>query len=298
MEEAKAHVAKAKVHYDLGEYEQAAEEYIQVYRIKPIPAILFNIAQAWRQAGKYDKARQFYRSYLREVQDPKVQATVKKALREIDELIAKEEKTRNAGPNGVTDPPPGSLTGPAAPPTSARPAEKPPVVVKVEPKPAEPKPAEKPVVVIEAKQVPPPAPAPAEKPAVTVATAKPPPASQPAAEKPAPAQPPQLAAKPAAPPAATNPERPAPKSEASGAGSHVLGYALGGAGLALLGGGALFSVQAARADNELTAGPHTRADADALIDTSKSKHLLGAVLLGAGVLAVAGAAAAFVLSGD
>ena len=57
MEEAKAHVARAKVHYDLGEYEQAAEEYILVYRIKPIPAILFNVAQSYRQAGKYEKAR-------------------------------------------------------------------------------------------------------------------------------------------------------------------------------------------------------------------------------------------------
>lgn len=170
-------------------------------------------------------------------------------------------------------------------------------VAKVEPKAAEPKPTEpKPVVkavVIEVKL----APAPAEKPAVTVATAKPPSGAAAPPVQPAPAQPAPAAAKPSAPPAATSPERPLPKS-GGGGGSHVLSYALGGAGLALLGGGALFSVQAARADNELTAGSHTRADADALIDTSKSKHLLGAVLLGAGILSVAGAAAAFVLSGD
>lgn len=30
LEDARAHVGKAKVHYDLGEYEQAADEYILV----------------------------------------------------------------------------------------------------------------------------------------------------------------------------------------------------------------------------------------------------------------------------
>src|SRR5919205_4591531 len=69
IEEAKAHAARAKVHYDLGEYDKAAEEYIQVYRIRPLPALLYNIAQSYRQAGQYEKAKQFYRSYLPESKD-------------------------------------------------------------------------------------------------------------------------------------------------------------------------------------------------------------------------------------
>jgi len=59
LEKAKQHAARAKVHYDLGEYQQAAREYILVYRIKPLPALLYNIAQSYRQAGQYEMARQF-----------------------------------------------------------------------------------------------------------------------------------------------------------------------------------------------------------------------------------------------
>src|SRR5919199_3945057 len=109
LEEARQHAAKAKVHYDLGEFEKAAEEYILVYRLKPLPALLFNIAQSYRQAGQYEKAKQFYRSYLRENPDAETTAAVKKALQEIDELLAKEKKTKEAPPSGVRDAPPADI---------------------------------------------------------------------------------------------------------------------------------------------------------------------------------------------
>ena len=104
IEEARQHVAKAKVHYDLGEYEQAAEEYIIVYRLKPVPAILFNVAQAYRQAGRYDKARQFYKSYLREAPTAANKAQIEQNIREMDDLIAKEKRAKEAAPVGVKEP--------------------------------------------------------------------------------------------------------------------------------------------------------------------------------------------------
>jgi tetratricopeptide (TPR) repeat protein len=113
IEQAKAHAARAKVHYDLGEYEKAAEEYIQVYRIKPLPPLLYNIAQSYRQAGQYEKARQFYKSYLREAKDAPNRGAIEKAIRELDELLAKEQKAKNAPPKGVAQTP--SVSGAAAP---------------------------------------------------------------------------------------------------------------------------------------------------------------------------------------
>ena len=102
LEEARVHAQKAKVHYDLGEYQQAAEEYIAVYRIKATPQLLFNIAQAYRQASQYEKAKQFYRAYLRESGGAvKNKAAVDRAIKEIDELLAKEKKTRDAPPTGI-----------------------------------------------------------------------------------------------------------------------------------------------------------------------------------------------------
>src|SRR5207253_10403699 len=95
--------------YDLGEFKEAADEYIIVYRLRPIPALLFNIAQAYRQGGLYDKARQFYRSYLRESPEAKNRATIEQSIREMDELLAREKKTREGKPDGVKDPPDTSL---------------------------------------------------------------------------------------------------------------------------------------------------------------------------------------------
>src|SRR3954469_10691246 len=98
LEQARLHAAQAKVHYDLGEFEKAAEEYILVYRLRPLPALLFNIAQSYRQAGQYEKAKQFYKAYLRENPDPKTSSSVKKALKEIDELLEKEKQAKNGPP--------------------------------------------------------------------------------------------------------------------------------------------------------------------------------------------------------
>jgi tetratricopeptide (TPR) repeat protein len=122
LEQARQHAAQAKVHYDLGEFGKAAEEYILVYRIRPLPALLFNIAQSYRQAGEYDKARQFYESYLRENPEAESSAQVKKALKEIDELQAKERRAKIIPPTGVKQPPDTSLpiqSGAQAPPKAA-----------------------------------------------------------------------------------------------------------------------------------------------------------------------------------
>src|SRR5437660_9939145 len=98
LEEARQHVAKAKVHYDLGEFKEAADEYIIVYRLRPIAALLFNIAQAYRQGGLYDKARQFYKRYLRESPDAKKRASIEQAIRELDDLLARGTRTVHAPP--------------------------------------------------------------------------------------------------------------------------------------------------------------------------------------------------------
>ena len=121
LEQARQHAAQAKVHYDLGEFDKAAEEYILVYRVRPLPALLFNIAQSYRQAGQYEKAKQFYQAYLRENPDAKTSAAVKKALKEIEELQEKERQAKNGPPQGVKQPPEGSLpmkpSATATPPT-------------------------------------------------------------------------------------------------------------------------------------------------------------------------------------
>jgi tetratricopeptide (TPR) repeat protein len=259
LEEARQHAAKAKVHYDLGEFEKAAEEYILVYRLRPLPALLFNIAQSYRQGGQYDKAKQFYRAYLRENPDSQTTAAVKKALKEIDELLAKEKKTREAPPSGVRDAPPSEVAGRGqlvAPPAAARATQTPPAVVTNIPT----------------------AQTPSSQPVATPAVSQPTPGAAPASALPAPTL------------TTTTAARAEPSSS-----RRTWTYALAGASVAMLGGGAIFAIKARNVDNELTSGPHTTATADDLMSQSKSAHTVSALLLGAGLAAGIGAGVLYFL---
>jgi tetratricopeptide (TPR) repeat protein len=242
LEEARQHVARAKVHYDLGEFKEAADEYILVYRLRPIAALLFNIAQAYRQGGLYDKARQFYKSYLREAPEAKNRAIIEQDIRQMDELIAKDKRARESPPTGVKEPAEAALPLSAkAHPDKAGPQPAPTTVVEA-PKPAEPakasalpKPGEasapKPEAIAAAKPVPNPArtePAPAVAPKPeTVAAAKL--APNPARTEPAPA----AARGPAA--AFKAPLTPAPLER-----QRTWTWVAAGASVVALGGGAAF----------------------------------------------------------
>jgi tetratricopeptide (TPR) repeat protein len=274
LEQARQHAAKAKVHYDLGEYEKAAEEYIIVYRLRPLPALLFNIAQSYRQAGQYDKAKQFYQSYLRENPDPETTAQVKKALKEIDELQAKEKTAKNGPPTGVKQPPDASLpikpgaaagvagaavaggaagaasTGAGAAPTAGgassagtagQSATQPSGSAKM----------------AKAAQAPQAVPAAAVTPMTTTTTTAP--------------------------------------TASKDSGMRTAAWIAGGTAVALLGGGALFTAKAASTDSTLNNGGHTRAEADDLISQSNSQHKMGAILLGTGLVAAGTCAVLFFL---
>ena len=257
LEEARKHAAQAKVHYDLGEFEKAAEEYIQVYRLRPLPALLFNIAQSYRQAGQYEKAKQFYRAYLRENPDAKESGAVKTALREIDELLAKEKRAKEAPPTGVRPPPEmagrGTAGTTAPPPPTAAPS--------------------------------------GAQPAQPATSAQTPPSSQAVPAGPAVVQP-----RPAPAPPSALPEAEVTTSRGTPFFTRrTWTYALAGTSVAMLAGGAIFMVKAKNADNELQAHPHTTAAADDLMSQSKSAHTISAVLFAAGLASAAGAGVLYFL---
>jgi tetratricopeptide (TPR) repeat protein len=252
LEEARQHAAKAKVHYDLGEFEKAAEEYILVYRLRPLPALLFNIAQSYRQAGQHEKAKQFYKAYLRENPDSQTSAAVKKALKEIDELLAKERKTREAPPSGIRETPSEVASRP-----SAMPAGTPQAAIATPP----------PVIVAQAA-----------------------PATTAAAPQAVPAGPAVLQPRAGAAPSAALPVSSAiAMREAPSSSRRTWTYALAGVSAVMLSGGAIFAMKAKNVDNELLSGPHSTAAADDLLAQSKSAHGVSALFLLAGVASAAGA---------
>src|SRR5258708_2740636 len=62
---ARLHFKKAGKLYDLGRYLDAAREYEAAYEAKDDPALLYNVAQAYRLGGDNPNAARAYKSFLR-----------------------------------------------------------------------------------------------------------------------------------------------------------------------------------------------------------------------------------------
>ncbi len=262
LEEARQHAAKAKVHYDLGEFEKAAEEYILVYRLRPLPALLFNIAQSYRQGGQYEKARQFYKAYLREANDTKNKSAIEKAIREIDELLAKEKRAREVPPKGVAQAPP--VSGGAGPSVASIPA--PPLATQGPERVAVADPARPSGVV----------------PALSAGGA-----SSAAQTGPAPVRPPVPT------------EAASTSLQPSRGRSRTYAYISAGAAAVFVGAGLAFASKASKYEDELNARPHPQATIDDLSSSAKSSRTLAAICLGAGVAAAVGAGLLYFLpTGD
>src|SRR5579883_1997628 len=91
-------------HYNLGEYNDAVNDFREAYRHKQDPAFLFKIGQSYRQLGDPEKAAQSYRAYLRESKeiDPKKRAAVEKFI--ADAEAAMQQKQANQPPTNVEQP--------------------------------------------------------------------------------------------------------------------------------------------------------------------------------------------------
>jgi tetratricopeptide (TPR) repeat protein len=61
---ARDHFKKGTKAYDLGRYLEAAHEYEAAYELKDDPALLFNIAQAYRLGGDSVDAIRAYKSFV------------------------------------------------------------------------------------------------------------------------------------------------------------------------------------------------------------------------------------------
>src|SRR5579872_4509216 len=62
--QAREHFRAAEIDFNLGKFTEALASYQAAYQAKPLPAFMFNIAQCYRNMGKYERARFFYRRYL------------------------------------------------------------------------------------------------------------------------------------------------------------------------------------------------------------------------------------------
>jgi tetratricopeptide (TPR) repeat protein len=65
-DEARAFYDRGIIEYRLGRYDAAIEDFRRAYERKPVPPVLFNLAQAYRQIGDRERALSFYRAFVRQ----------------------------------------------------------------------------------------------------------------------------------------------------------------------------------------------------------------------------------------
>jgi tetratricopeptide (TPR) repeat protein len=105
---AKQAFERATRHYNLGEFEQALTHFKEAYAAKPLPALLFNIAQCHRNSGRPRDAIFFFERYLEEQPNAPEAAEIERLLEDLRDQI---ERQRPAAP-----PPPPASAPPATPP--------------------------------------------------------------------------------------------------------------------------------------------------------------------------------------
>lgn len=125
--QAREHFRKGSKAFDLGHYREAVKEYEAAYQLKEDPALLFNIAQAYRLDGDNENALRIYKSFLNRVPDAPNRLDVE---RRMDEARAAIERNERLKPQPAEPAPPSPTIAP--PPVSAQsapPSAPPPPVV-------------------------------------------------------------------------------------------------------------------------------------------------------------------------
>lgn len=95
LDEARALLERARVHYSEGDYEAAAGLFLAAWERHSVPALLFNVAQSFRMSGRQEEARDWYERYISEVPDAPNRREVE--LR-IDQLTRSIERHRSLTP--------------------------------------------------------------------------------------------------------------------------------------------------------------------------------------------------------
>ena len=140
---ARAAFQKGQTEFNLGNYSEAAKQFEETYRIKPVPALLFNIAQCYRFIGNLEKAVQTYRSYLRNAPpNDKNLALAKELLEQVEKALASKQRAEKSPPHGLargSQPeatPNSPSTAPAADPAASPAASAPVAIAAAQPAPA------------------------------------------------------------------------------------------------------------------------------------------------------------------
>lgn len=134
LDRARALAAEAQTAYDLGHYDAALKRYEELYQIKAVAGVLFNVAQCHRKLGQLKEAADLYRSFLVHA-DPQSgeAAKAQELLVQVESALKEQEAAARAAPQGTaplspkeTQPAPAAAVQWMAPPVVYLPQPAPP----------------------------------------------------------------------------------------------------------------------------------------------------------------------------
>src|SRR5262249_39625594 len=89
---AREHYKRGIKAYAPGHYADAAKEFEAAYQALDEPALLFNLAQAYRFSGDYAAAVRSFRSFLRRMPNTKNRAEVEARIVELQKLLDEQAR--------------------------------------------------------------------------------------------------------------------------------------------------------------------------------------------------------------
>jgi tetratricopeptide (TPR) repeat protein len=102
--DARAHYQRATAHFAVGDFAEAAEEYQAAYKLKQDPALLYDAAQAFRLAGKPEKALILYRNYVQLYpREPNI-GEVQEQIVKLKSAISAADSAKNNPPTATAEP--------------------------------------------------------------------------------------------------------------------------------------------------------------------------------------------------
>jgi tetratricopeptide (TPR) repeat protein len=148
--QARKHFNEGTRWYELGHFDEAIKEYEQAYRSVDDPVLLYNLAQAHRQAGHTNDALRLYKVYLNRAPKAPNRSEVETKIAALEKVIEDQRQSQSIPPDHAIHPgsePPATASAPTTkhPPATTPPATtseptKPPVrarAVVVTPQPAD-----------------------------------------------------------------------------------------------------------------------------------------------------------------
>ena len=90
------HYERATRAYDIQKYQEAVDEYQKAYEIAGDPAMLYNVAQAYRLNGQLQEALHSYRRYLQRSPNARNREDVERKIADLEQTLEARKKTAEA----------------------------------------------------------------------------------------------------------------------------------------------------------------------------------------------------------